>query len=56
MAVNKHQLGERDPDRVDLNDPLQVAQLANKFNTSADAVREAIKRVGPMRAPTSNAN
>ena len=47
--ADKQKVGERDPERVDLNDTLQVTQVANKFNTSAD-VREAIKRVGPLRA------
>ena len=50
MADNKQQVGKPDRDRVDKDDPSEVSRIATKFGTSAAAVREAIAKVGPMRA------
>jgi hypothetical protein len=50
MSDSKQQVGRPDRDRVDKDDPSEVSQVATKFNTSTAAVREAISRVGPMRA------
>jgi hypothetical protein len=50
MADDKQAVGRPDRDRVDMDDPSEVTQVATKLGTSAQAVREAIKRVGPMRA------
>jgi hypothetical protein len=50
MTDSKQQVGKPDRDRVDKDDPSEVNKVAMKFGTSAAAVREAIKRVGPMRA------
>jgi hypothetical protein len=55
MADNKQQVGKPDRDRVDADDPAEVSQVATKLGTSPAAVREAIKRVGPMRADVERA-
>ena len=50
MADNKQEVGKPDRDRVDKDDISEVRTVAAKFNTSIAAVRDAISRVGPMRA------
>jgi hypothetical protein len=50
MADNKQEVGKPDRDRVDKDDLSEVRQVAAKHGTSTAAVREAIDKVGPMRA------
>jgi hypothetical protein len=50
MADSKQQIGKPDRDRLDKDDLSEIRRVAVKFDTSAAAVREAIAKVGPLRA------
>jgi len=50
MADSKQKVGKPDRDRIDKDDPSEVSQVATKHGTSTAAVREAIGKVGSMRA------
>ncbi|MCW5656738.1 MAG: DUF3606 domain-containing protein [Burkholderiaceae bacterium] len=50
MADNKQEVGKPDRDRIDKDDLSEVRRVATKCGTSTAAVREAIAKVGPMRA------
>jgi hypothetical protein len=50
MADHELETDTPDRDRVDKDDLSEVRRVAARFDTSAAAVREAIAKVGPIRA------
>jgi hypothetical protein len=46
---DKTKAGAQDRTRVSLDDDHEVRYLAQKHGVSADEVRAAVKKVGPMR-------
>ncbi|CAN5358295.1 hypothetical protein BH10PSE17_BH10PSE17_25010 [soil metagenome] len=49
MADDKSKTGKADSDRVNLHEDYEIEALVKKFGASADVVRAAIKKAGPMR-------
>jgi hypothetical protein len=49
MADDKTKVGRQDRERVSVDEDYEVQDLAQKHGVSADVVREAVKKVGPMR-------
>lgn len=49
MADDKTEVGKRDRDRVSIGDDYEIEHLARKFGVTPDRVREAVRKVGPMR-------
>jgi hypothetical protein len=48
MADDKDKVGKQDRDRVNVNEPYELADWAKKLGVSADRIRSAVTKVGPM--------
>ena len=46
MADDKSKQGGQDDARVDVNDPNEIAYIAEKFNVSLNEVRLAVQKAG----------
>ncbi len=55
MADNKKKVGSADRARVAGKEPYEVARVATKTSATPAKVREAVERVGPMRAKVEKA-
>lgn len=49
MADDKTKVGKQDRDRVSIDEDYEIQDLAQKHGVAPDVVREAVKKVGPMR-------
>lgn len=48
MADDLRDRGQRDRDRININEEYEVRYWAQRFNVSADKLRAAVKRAGSM--------
>jgi hypothetical protein len=48
MSNKPKQLGERDGDRIDVDQESQCRYWSDKFGINADQLREVVRQVGPM--------
>lgn len=49
MSDDKTKVGKPDRDRVAIDEDYEVAHLAKKHGVTAEQVRAAIQKAGPMR-------
>ena len=48
MADDANKTGQADRDRINVNQDYELRDWAKKFGVSEDALRAAVKAVGPM--------
>ncbi|NII53656.1 DUF3606 domain-containing protein [Luteibacter sp. SG786] len=48
MADDKSNRGQADRSRINVNEDYEVRYWTKEFGISEDALRDAVKRVGPM--------
>ncbi|MGN6093103.1 MAG: DUF3606 domain-containing protein [Luteibacter jiangsuensis] len=48
MADDKSNRGQADRNRINVNEDYEVRYWTKEFGISEDALRDAVKRVGPM--------
>ncbi|MGE7136457.1 DUF3606 domain-containing protein [Luteibacter sp. NPDC031894] len=53
MSDDKTKRGPADADRINVNEDYEVCYWTKEFGVSESALREAVKRVGPMKKDVS---
>ena len=55
MADDKSKTGKSDRDRINVNESYEVRDWAKKFGVTEDALKAAVKKVGPMAKDVAKA-